>query len=79
MRSRRYILACGYDSVYQTDNGVSFHDNVYIQYQDGIFGPWNNSDWVHPASEPDLLDELLEYTHGENETIIIIPSDQVRQ
>ena len=79
MRSRRYILACGYDSVYQTDNGVSFHDNVYIQYQDGLFGPWNNGPWVHPASEPNLLNLLQEYTHGENETIIIIPSDQVRE
>ena len=78
IRSRRYVALFGYESVYQTDKDVSIHDNVYIQYQDGIFGPYNYPDWVYPASEPNLLDLLQEFTHGENETIIIIPSDQAQ-
>lgn len=77
MRSRRYVLICGYDSVYQTDNAVSFHDNVYIQTQDGLFGPNCYSDWfVCTASDPLLADRLREYTGGENETIIVLPGGQ---
>ena len=72
MRSRRYVALYGYESVYQTDKDVSIHDNVYIQYRDGIFGPYNYPDWLYPASEPDLPDLLQEYTHGENETVIIL-------
>ncbi len=45
LRSRRYILTCGYDSVYQTDNDVLFHDNVYIQVEDRLFGPNCYGDW----------------------------------
>ena len=77
LRSRRYILACGYDSVYQTDNGVSFHDNVYLQDRDGLFGPNCYGDWfVCSAADPLLRSKLLEYTHGKNETILLLPADE---
>ena len=76
MRSRRYVLACGYDSVYQTDNDVSFHDNVYIQTADRLFGPNCYGDWfVYSASDPLLRSGLQEYTRGENETVVILPAD----
>ena len=76
MRSRRYVLACGYDSVYQTDNGVSFHDNVYIQTADRLFGPNCYGDWfVYAASDPLLRSGLREYTRGKNETVVILPAD----
>ena len=77
LRSRRYILTCGYDSVYQTDNDVLFHDNVYIQVEDRLFGPNCYGDWfVCSASDPLLQDKLQEYTQGKDETVIILPADQ---
>ena len=77
LRSRRYILTCGYDSVYQTDNDVLFHDNVYIQVEDRLFGPNCYGDWfVCSASDQLLQDKLQEYTQGEDETVIILPADQ---
>lgn len=79
LRSRRYILTCGYDSVYQTDNDVLFHDNVYIQVEDRLFGPNCYGDWfVCSASDQLLQDKLQEYTQGEDETVIILPVDQAR-
>ncbi len=76
LRSRRYILACGYDSVYQTDNGVSFHDNVYIQDRDGLFGPNCYEGWfVCSASDPLLGTRLREYTGGKNETVILLTEE----
>lgn len=79
LRSRRYILTCGYDSVYQTDNDVLFHDNVYIQVEDRLFGPNCYGDWfVCSASDQLLQDKLQEYTQGEDETVIILPADQAR-
>ncbi len=72
-RSRRYILALGWDSVYDTPNEVRFHDNVYVQALNGIFGPSCYGDWfVHTAADPLLRPRLREYTHGENETVITV-------
>ena len=76
LRSRRFILSCGYDSIYQTDNGVSFHDNVYIQDRDGLFGPeCYDGRFLCSASDPLLESRLREYTRGENETVILLAAD----
>ena len=73
LRSRRYILTLGWDSVYDTENEVSFHDNVYVQDVNGLFGPNSYGDWfVCTASDPLLRLRLWEYTHGENETVLTL-------
>ncbi len=72
MRSRRYVLDCGIDSVFETDNGVFFHDNVYIQDIDKLFGPDCFSNYLFRASDPLLRPGMREYLGGENETILIL-------
>lgn len=72
MRSRRYALDCGFDSVFDTDNGVSFHDNVYIQDLDKLFGPNCFNHHLYRASDPMLVPGTYEYLGCEDETFLFL-------